>query len=110
MSSSLEDQFHAAMLGIHTRAASLKPPFKAPRFLQMVQGHGGKAAADQLLGSTNPASGFTELFLRGREYLTYSVEYLVLQDPWNTLFSEEQLATARKRLIDVGVEPPNPST
>jgi hypothetical protein len=75
----------------------------------MVQGNGGKAAADQLLASTNPASGFTELFLRGREYLKYSVEYLVLQEPWRELFSEEQLAEATKRLLAVGVEPPSPS-
>jgi 5-methylcytosine-specific restriction protein A len=42
------------------------------------------------------------LFLRGPENLTISVEYLVLQSPWRTLFSDEQLAVARQRLIDVG--------
>lgn len=109
MSSSLEDEFHAAMLQIYECAARLKPPYRATRFLQMVQGSGGKAAADQLLASANPSAGFTELFLRGRENLKLSVEYLVLQSPWHQLFTEEQLAVARRRLVEVGVEPPGPS-
>ncbi len=108
MSSHLEEQFHAAMLHIYECAARLKPPYRATRFLQMVQGSGGKAAADQLLASANPSAGFTELFLRGRENLKLSVEYLVLQDPWRNLFSEEQLAVAHKRLVDVGVSPLRP--
>jgi hypothetical protein len=110
MPSHLEEQFHAAMLQIHERAAQLNPPYRATRFLQMVQGSGGKAAADQLLASANPSAGFTELFLRGREHLKLSVEYLVLQDPWRALFSDEQLAVARKRLFSVGVEPPGSSS
>src|SRR5690606_29592593 len=109
MSSRLEEEFHAAMPNIYERAAQLKPPYRATRFRQMVQGSGGKAAADQLLASANPSAGFTELFLRGREHLKLSVEYLVLQDPWRSLFSEEQLAVAHKRLIDVGVLPPEVS-
>lgn len=109
MSSHLEERFHTAMLHIYESAARLSPPYRATRFLQMVQGSGGKAAADQLLASANPSAGFTELFLRGREQLKLSVEYLVLQEPWQALFSEEQLAVAIKRLRDVGVEPPGPS-
>jgi len=106
MSSHIEDQFHAAMLHIYERAAQLKPPYRATRFLQMVQSSGGKSTADQLLGSTIPSSGFTELFLRGSENLKLSVEYLVLQDPWRSLFTDEQLAEARTRLKKVGVTPP----
>lgn len=109
MSSQIEDQFHAAMLNIYERGTHLKPPYRATRFLQMVQGQGGKAAADQLLAASNPSSGFTELYLRGAENLRISVEYLVLQSPWSSLFSAEQLAFARKRLLAVGVEPPDAS-
>ena len=109
MTTHLEEQFHAAMLHVYESAARLSPPYRATRFLQMVQGSGGKAAADQLLASANPSAGFTELFLRGREHLKLSVEYLVLQDPGRSLFSEEQLAVAHKRLIDVGVLPPEVS-
>lgn len=106
MTSQLEEQFHAEMLNIYERAAQLKPPYRASRFLQMVQGNGGKAAADQLLTGTNPSAGFTELFLRGRENLKLSVEYLVLQGRWRALFTEDQLSVARRRLEQVGVEPP----
>ncbi|MES2671685.1 MAG: hypothetical protein V4673_14875 [Pseudomonadota bacterium] len=109
MSPQLEDQFHAAMLHIYERAVRLKPPYRATRFLQMVQGKGGKVAADQLLGGTDPSSGFTELFLRGPENLKLSVEYLVLQDPWRSLFTDDQLGEAIRRLRRVGVEPPSPS-
>ena len=109
MSQQVEDQFHAAMLQIYERAARLKPPYRATRFLRMVQGSGGKAAADQLLSGADPSSGFAELFLRGRENLKLSVEYLVLQDPWCSLFADEQLAEARRRLEKVGVEPPRPT-
>ncbi|MGD9582656.1 MAG: hypothetical protein AB7V26_03150 [Lysobacterales bacterium] len=101
MSSNLEEQFHAAMLQIYELAARLKPPYRATRFLQMVQSQGGKAAADQLLSTSNPSDGFTELFFRGKENLKLSVEYLVLQAPWSELFSQDQLAKARKRLLDV---------
>ena len=86
MPSHLEEQFHAAMLHIYESSARLNPPYRATRFLQMVQGSGGKAAADQLLASANPSAGFTELFLRGRENLKLSVEYLVLLEPWRPLF------------------------
>jgi hypothetical protein len=110
MSSNIEEKFHAAMLHIYESAARLNPPYRATRFLQMVQGSGGKAAADQLLASTNPSAGFTELFLRGKDNLKLSVEYLVLQEPWQSLFTDEQLEIARKRLLQVEVIPPGTKT
>ena len=75
----------------------------------MVQRSGGKAAPDHFLASANPSAGFTELFLRGRENLKLTVEYLVLQKPWSRLFGDEQFAVARKRLREVTVEPPGSS-
>lgn len=106
MSPNLEEDFHAAMLHIYESAARLKPPYRATRFLQMVQRFGGKAAADLLLAGSDPSSGFTELFLRGPENLKLSVEYLVLQDPWRPLFNVDQLAEAQRRLQRVGIAPP----
>jgi len=94
----LEKRFHEAMLGIYESAKKLKPPYNAPRFLRMVNEHGGKEAADRLLATGNPSEGFTELFLRGKENLRISVEYVVLQNPWRELFSDEQLEVARNRL------------
>lgn len=75
----------------------------------MVQRNGGEAAPDQLLASANPSAGSTELFLRGRENLEPTVEYLVLQEPWSQPFGDEQFAVARKRLREVTVEPPGSS-
>lgn len=101
MSDPLEQQFHHAMLGLYDAAAKLKPPFRSQRFLNMVREHGGRATAVQLLAGVRPSDGFTELFLRGKDKLKLTVEYLVLQEEWKSLFSAEQLAIARKRLIEV---------
>jgi hypothetical protein len=99
----LEDAFHTAMLHLYYAcAARLKPPYFASRFLELVLEQGGKDAADQLLASPALAPVFAELCLRGPEHLTYSVEHLVLQAPWRTLFSSEQLETARERLVRAG--------
>jgi hypothetical protein len=101
MSKDVIDQFHQEMLGIYDSALKLKPPYRATLFLQMVHEHGGKATADKLLATTKPSAGFTELYLRGKDSLRLSVEYLVLTKPWNTLFTEDQLAIAKKRLKEV---------
>ncbi len=98
---SLVEQFEDAMLDIHRSAGELKPPYRAHGFLSLVRQYGGKDTADRLLATTNPSEGFTELFLRGPENLRLSVEYLVLCNPWRTLFDEDQLAVARRRLQDV---------
>jgi hypothetical protein len=97
----LDAQFNDAMLDIHRAAGKLKPPYRAHGFLSMVRQHGGKETADRLLAKHEPSEGFTELFLRGRENLTISVEYLVLCNPWRQLFTDDQLEIARQRLHDV---------
>ena len=102
----LEQEFHKAMLNIYQEALNLPQPYKATRFLQIVNEFGGKKAADKLLstGEKKTQTGFTELILSGGgvHALKYSMEYLVLQKPWCDLFTEEQLAVARKRLERVG--------
>jgi len=104
----LEDAFHTAMLHLYYACASrLKPPYFASRLLELVLEHGGKDAAERLLASPTLAPVFAELCLRGPEHLTYSVEHLVLQAPWRALFSSEQLATARERLVRAGGAPPH---
>lgn len=101
MSKELAEQFHHAMIGIYDAALQLKPPYRAKLFLKMVHEHGGKETADRLLATVKPSTGFSELYLRGKESLGLSVEYLVLKDPWRTLFTEQQLSVARKRLKEV---------
>lgn len=99
-------EFDQAMRGIYDAARKLKPPYHANVFLRMVNEHGGKETANRLLATNKPSDGFTELFLRGRENLRLSVEYLVLQKAWRDLFTTEQLSVARKRLIEVECPPP----
>lgn len=100
------EQFRLAMLGIYDAALELDPPYRPTKFRRMVNEIGAKETADILLASANPSEGFGTLLLRGKDSLKLSVEYLVLVHPWRTLFEPEQLAVARKRLIDVGCEPP----
>jgi hypothetical protein len=106
MSQALLDGFNTAMLNIYEAAKQLKPPYSAPRFLRMVHEHGGKETADRLLATGDPSEGFTKLFLRGKDNLRISVEYVVLQNPWRALFEPDQLAVARKRLLDHGCQLP----
>lgn len=104
--SQLEIDFHEAMLGIYDAALRLKPPYHAAYFRRMVLERGGRRAANQLLATQEPSSGFTELYLRGGR-LDLSVEYLVLKKPWRDLFSTEQLEVARGRLERAGYSPPD---
>ncbi|MCX6178830.1 MAG: hypothetical protein NT163_05610 [Chlorobiales bacterium] len=62
-------------------------------------------AADRLLLPTaNYTIGLGELFEHGgTDALHKSVEYLVLSNPWRALFTDKQLAEARKRLKVMGI-------
>ena len=93
----LEKRFHLAMLDVYSKAKG-ETGYNATRFLQMVQEQGGLNAARQLLGGnvTDVSEGFTQLALKGRLDLT--VEALVLQDEWQSLFSPEEKRVARRRL------------
>lgn len=94
-----ERQFHEAMLGIYRRAKA-EAGYNATRFLHMVGAHGGLHAAQSLLASQGVSDGYTELYLRGRLDLT--VEALVLQPRWATLFSDTEIDIARNRLAQYG--------
>lgn len=94
------------MLGIYDAALELDPPYRPTKFRRMVNEQGAKEAADILLAADNPSEGFGTLMLHGKTALRLSVEYLVLQHPWRELFDPEQLAVARKRLLDVQCDLP----
>jgi hypothetical protein len=70
--------------------------YNATRFLAMLRERGGIETAHRLLRGTDISYGFTELWLLGRQDLT--VEALVIRPEYATLFSSEELATARARL------------
>lgn len=95
MPQSLEDQFHEQMINIY-RNALTQAHYKATKFLEMVTMQGGLAAAKTLLHTPYLPDGFAELWQRGRLDLT--MEYMLVQPPWNSLFTENELKIARDRL------------
>lgn len=87
-------RFEADMEAIYAGAKAIG--YIANRFLMMLREHGGLETAHRLLRGTEISYGFTELWMLGRQDLT--IEALVLRPEYATLFSSEELATARTRL------------
>ena len=98
----LENEFHEAMLNLY-RVAKEKCRYNATHFLQMVDASGGVATAQKLLRDQAIQYGFTKLWDCGRLDLT--VEYLVLDQRFKSLFSEAEREEARRRLRDYGFDP-----
>lgn len=98
--SDLEVEFHRRMVEIYQRALH-EAAYPATRFLQMISTpNSGLAAAKTLLGKSEVSDGFTHLW--EKERLDLTVEHLVLEPQFDSLFSDEERALARKRLLDVG--------
>jgi hypothetical protein len=91
----LIDAFDRAMLNLY-HEAKRRLGYNASYFRRMVSEYGGLQAAKMLLAKPMASSGFTELFIRGAVELT--VEALVTQSRWRSLFSAEELAIADSRL------------
>lgn len=99
MQKNREQQFHQAMLDIYRRAMT-ETSYKPTYFLQMVSELGGLQAARALLQKTGMSDGFAELWERDRLDLT--VEAHVIKPEFRSLFSDEEVATAKMRLYEVG--------
>ncbi len=99
----LEADFNEAMIDVYRRA-KIECNYNAMYFLRMIGERGGLRAAKDLLDSPAVSSGFTELYLCGRLDLT--VEALVLQSRWSSLFTESERTIAAKRLKELGYTPP----
>jgi 5-methylcytosine-specific restriction protein A len=77
--------------------------YNGTRFLQKIRADGGLAAAKSWLRprrNDKPTNGFLKLVDFGK--LELSLEAVVLQPPWNSLFSIAELEIARKRLAKYG--------
>lgn len=98
---SLEHEFHREMEDIYHVAASLG--YRPSHFLQMVHQHGGVVAAKRLLSAREAQVGLTRLW--ELERLDISMEALVLQERWQTLFSDADRQTASERLQAFGYDP-----
>jgi hypothetical protein len=72
--------------------------YNPTRFNRMVSDYGGVGAARRLLTGRDASDGFTTLWEHRR--LEMSVEAIALL-PWYTaLFTEDERATARRRLVE----------
>jgi len=96
---SIERRFEAEMANIYQRAKR-ECNYNATRFLQMMTELGALGTAKALLHAPGLSDGFTALW--ECDCLGLTMEALVLRSPWNSLFTEEELAVARKRLTDLG--------
>lgn len=95
MHQGLESEFHQAMIRIYERARD-EANYNATRFLVMVRQQGGLAAAKALMAGAAPSEGYIELLQRGRADL--SVEALVADRRWSSLFEEGEVRRALERL------------
>ena len=97
MADDLEHQFHRQMLATYEEAASFG--YYPTYFLKMVQNQGGILAAKNLLRK-GISDGLKRLSGEGR--LDISVENLVVTEPWDQLFTDEEKELARWALENVG--------
>jgi hypothetical protein len=95
----LELIFDSAMLDIYRRAKS-EAGYNATRYLQMLNEHRGLETARILLHAQTVSEGYTALWERGRLDLT--VEALVLEQDFSSLFTPEDREIARRRLTEYG--------
>ena len=96
--------FEAEMLGLyhawwHETPREIR--WRANRFRQLVVTKGGVGTAGDLLAKSGVSTGFARLATAGLLKLT--VEYLVLRPEFGTLFTAEERAVARRRLVEHGM-------
>jgi hypothetical protein len=103
MPDDLERRFDAAMMDIYYRAKT-EARHNLTRFFQMLTEHRGLETARILLHQSGVSDGYTALWERGRLDLT--VEALIHDHPeYHSLFTEEERATARRRLEEYKYPP-----
>jgi len=94
----LEEQLTAALRG--TYEAARERGYTATYFLQMLEEHGGLETARRLLAKPEAQQGLFELW--ERDLLGESMEAVILQERFQSLFTEGELAEARRRLSELG--------
>jgi len=98
--STLEEQFHLAMIDIYERIKE-ECNYMAAHFIQMIHEVGGLGAAKRLL-----KSDIAEVFetLSSLERLDISMEALILKPIWSELFNDEERTIAKERLLNHGFD------
>ena len=97
MPSRAEQGFHSDMLaGVQRLKKEIG--YNPTRFNQMVAEHGGPETVRLLLRGRDASDGFTTLWEHGR--LDMSCEAIALLPWYQDLFSADELAVARHRLLE----------
>lgn len=106
--SSLEHAFHAASLDNCKKCRTLKPAYRPSAWEGMIAKMGAVRAAEHLLSSKGSQAGLFSLYERPdrEEAMKLSVEWLVLQPRFSLLFDEQILEEARRRIVELGLDPP----
>lgn len=99
--SDLQAEFAERMKAVYERGRA-EADYNASYFLSMLSQHGPLETARKLLSSAAISDGFAELWERGRLDLT--VEAAVSEAVFSELFSEEEIAIARRRLEQFGYQ------
>jgi hypothetical protein len=92
-------EFERAMKNVYLRAKS-EANYTATYLVGMLSDYGGLGTAQRLLASAEVSTGFAALYERGRLDLT--VEALVVQPKFVSLFTDEEVEIARQRLDQLG--------
>jgi hypothetical protein len=100
--SDIEADFSQRMKAVYDRGRA-EAGYNASYFLSMLSQYGPQETAHKLLASPAISDGFAELWERGRLDLT--VEALVAEPKFSELFSESEVAVARRRLEQFGYTP-----
>lgn len=90
----LSKEFTQAMEG--TIEAAKTRNYNPTYFMQMLAKLGGVQTAKRLLASDKPQSGLFELYHLG--ILNESMEAVVVQEKFRSLFNEDELTEANRRL------------
>jgi 5-methylcytosine-specific restriction enzyme A len=98
MTLDLRKEFHKDMIAIYQNAKK-ECGYNATRFLQMVAAQDSVTVAKSFI-HTKPTEGFTTLWELGRLDLT--VEALMLQPKYASLFTDEEREVVRERLKEYG--------
>lgn len=96
--SSIDHVFDTAMRSIYEQ--TLKLGYNPSRFRQMVEQYGGVNTAKRLLATPEVQEGLMKLWELGE--LEISMEAIVLQDRFASLFTDEERSVAHSRLDELG--------
>jgi hypothetical protein len=100
----LEAEFQAACDAAVEACKLLRPPYIPTVWMNMCRQLGAAEAARRLVVSGDIQTGFGRLVGSGRPELT--IEWALLSERWDPLFSDQHRAAARWRLEQAGIQPP----